>query len=1395
MKRILSAVLSLVMMISMIQTVSAGPTIDSSTTWVPNPLELPLQLTVLARETGSGNSYESAPEVNFVSGGSAKVDYRAELNMLPIRNFFEAAYFESGGGYDRTKEEFDKAKITTEIKVIIEYPAEYLEPDVDLMTAGGLVNNNGIFAEKEARQIAGNKVTITYENTDLTAGELYANYKASANPAINSYLADLAFELNDAISYTEVGQYTVSVTMSGSTTIDFESKEQVVKYVGGSQNIVTIQEEVPIPPVAHMVEVVPAVPATCKEDGYTRSVKCSIHNSYTCGALGVYPPESIPKLNHMLAGVSSKILILEHPATCAKDGIKAHETCILCKQDFLNGEEVDHDKLIISRSTIPHTPKTITGTAPDCIHTGLSSSIFCEVCKKILTPATVLDALGHQEETIKGKKATCTTDGLSDGKKCKRCEETTVSQKKIPALGHDFGDWEVIRPATEQAEGLKERVCNNDPSHKETITIPKLAHEHKIDPNAEVITKHPGCTKPGKKQNHCACGHPMGPEVEVPPTGHKTSKVSATPSTCTKEGTVEHYACVNKDCKETFYDEAATQKRNDIKAPKDPHNHNNQHVTIPGSKPTCTRKGLTDGTKCGACNKVLVPQDVIDFADHEFEDIGRKNPTCTKPGVKEHLHCKVCNDDFDEHRNKRDASYFHIPAMDHDYGEAVPKHGHEPTETEHGVGTRTCKNDSSHTIDIDIGKKNHEHDENSTYHEVVTKEATCTETGLKDIIWDCCSKIKESNIVIPKRTDTIIFVEKVEPTCFSEGVKSHYMCKNCDKLFSNADMTEQITKEDLIEEKLTHHFRVVKDTPKERIERCDHCHETIRTVKENVENNVDVHDMKGFKNERDRVAEQLEKEENPNVKIEKEVTVTVEERKDASPELHEELPKNVDEKKVIYEITVERITRHDDVIVQRENISKTDDLITLDVSIPSEMHNKEGYAVYRRHHTEEKGHHVHVMTSTKNDHGEWIEYLDQSGTVTDNPALAHKLRLHAMNFSEYVIVSFSSAADAPIDPTPIDPITGTTSGGSVSSTYTIKFTANGGSPVDNIKVKKGEKLTAPVTTREGYTFAGWYTDVALTVPFDFETEIKSSMTLYAKWRQDGVPVVTTEIGGVSKDISVTEEDGKHSINVDEIEVPEKDGFAFDGWYTNPQLTDEVSGILEITEDTTLYPGYICLITPQNLISDEHIAYIHGYPDGEVKPNGNITREEVVAALYRLLKPEHRTTIETAEHAFPDVNADRWSVEEIATMANGGYIVGDENGNFNPSNPITRAEFVTIAVKFMNEVEVPKANYFSDISGHWAEESIKKAAHSFYWILGYADGTFKPNNFITRAEAMTIINKMLVRYGDHTSEHAADWPDVSENDWFYSNVIEATTHNHAFDRHDNGWSETWTGIAE
>lgn len=212
--------------------------------------------------------------------------------------------------------------------------------------------------------------------------------------------------------------------------------------------------------------------------------------------------------------------------------------------------------------------------------------------------------------------------------------------------------------------------------------------------------------------------------------------------------------------------------------------------------------------------------------------------------------------------------------------------------------------------------------------------------------------------------------------------------------------------------------------------------------------------------------------------------------------------------------------------------------------------------------------------------------------------------------------------------------------------------------------------------------------------------------------------------------------------------------------------------------------------PADLNSSDHVAYVHGYPDGTVKPNHQIIRAEVAMMLYRLLADTRMAEIQTTFNSFSDVSPDEWYNEAVSTMTNGKYIAGYPDGTFGGNKSITRAEFVTMLVRFIGVQD--EACSFSDVSkAHWAYDYIATATQAG-WIAGYSDGSFKPEQAITRAEAMTIINRVLNRGVDKNSEllNFKVWPDNTISDWFYYEVIEATNeHEYTGSRP----SEQWTSL--
>lgn len=333
-------------------------------------------------------------------------------------------------------------------------------------------------------------------------------------------------------------------------------------------------------------------------------------------------------------------------------------------------------------------------------------------------------------------------------------------------------------------------------------------------------------------------------------------------------------------------------------------------------------------------------------------------------------------------------------------------------------------------------------------------------------------------------------------------------------------------------------------------------------------------------------------------------------------------------------------------------------------------------------------------------------------------------------------------------------------------------------------------------------FIGWFKDAECKKPASDKETITKDTTFYAGWLDtkydidfklngNNAPVNTGLTG------SVVISGDEIIVNADNVEVRLSDitikGVKILGWYLDPEHTIPADETAIVTEDTVFYAVTEEIDVPPALDTDgDHYAYIIGYPDGTVKPQNSITREEVATIFFRLLTEEARNANFETSNDFTDVNADRWSNNAISTMAEMGIITGYTGGTFKPANNITRAEFATIAARFDNSDSGETT--FTDIKGHWAEAYVAEAA-SLQWINGYSDGTFKPDNYITRAEVMTIVNRMLKRSVSSENIHAdaIRWIDNSEEAWYYEDVIEATN-SHKFDRLSGSLvEEKWTEL--
>ncbi len=220
--------------------------------------------------------------------------------------------------------------------------------------------------------------------------------------------------------------------------------------------------------------------------------------------------------------------------------------------------------------------------------------------------------------------------------------------------------------------------------------------------------------------------------------------------------------------------------------------------------------------------------------------------------------------------------------------------------------------------------------------------------------------------------------------------------------------------------------------------------------------------------------------------------------------------------------------------------------------------------------------------------------------------------------------------------------------------------------------------------------------------------------------------------------------------------------------------------------------------PPVLNKEDHYAYIVGYPDGTVQPQGNITRAEVATIFFRMLTDDSRNEFWSQTNSYSDVSEGQWFNNAISTLANAGILSGYPDGTFRPNAPITRAEFTKIAASFFERVEYTIDNPFNDVDDDDWFYKFVMAAYEGGLITGYPEGDFRPNANISRAESVTIVNRTLERApdADHFLKDMIVWPDNAENAWYYEAVQEATnSHEYVVKGTGTNKYEEWTKILE
>ena len=406
--------------------------------------------------------------------------------------------------------------------------------------------------------------------------------------------------------------------------------------------------------------------------------------------------------------------------------------------------------------------------------------------------------------------------------------------------------------------------------------------------------------------------------------------------------------------------------------------------------------------------------------------------------------------------------------------------------------------------------------------------------------------------------------------------------------------------------------------------------------------------------------------------------------------------------------------------------------------------------------------------------------------------------------------------------------------------YTLHYEANGGiGKMDDQIFQHGQILPLNDCTysREGYDFMGWSMSADNVKQFDNKAEVgfssllqtsdepkdNAEATLYAVWQERDVTLnyasSDESLGTVSKaSETIRAATGKPTGST----AQPKSGARFDGWYSadGTLLSTDLTfvptrGAGTVWQGTTYSAHFSAKRSPSTpstpakpdaakptlapipemLNGEDHYAYLLGYKDGTVRPNAHVSRAETATIFFRLLNADIRDENLTAENTFTDVVDGQWCNKSVSTMAKLGIVKGRTAEIFDPYAPITRAEFAVICARFDTK-QTNGNNNFSDISGHWAEAEIKRAA-ALGWIAGYADGTFRPNDYITRAQAVTMINRVLHRLPEKESDLLANqivWPDNPETFWGYLAIQEATN-SHEYERKADGVHETQTAKRE
>lgn len=425
---------------------------------------------------------------------------------------------------------------------------------------------------------------------------------------------------------------------------------------------------------------------------------------------------------------------------------------------------------------------------------------------------------------------------------------------------------------------------------------------------------------------------------------------------------------------------------------------------------------------------------------------------------------------------------------------------------------------------------------------------------------------------------------------------------------------------------------------------------------------------------------------------------------------------------------------------------------------------------------------------------------DVQGTMNPNPQVVEGNKVATLNRNQYTRPGYTftgwtaqngdfyndQAAFIPTSDLTLTPVW-------VLSNCTITFESNaqdatGAMPQQVISAGVNSTLNANGFARANYYFRGWSTSPDGDVVYSDRGYITLTdhITLYAIWGADPCTITFHKNAAAAM--------GTMTPQVVSPQVPvslkgnefENPGYYFNGWTTDPNST-----VAEYADKEVVIPVDnmdLYAIWGQLIFIEDHIQYVKGYPDGSVRADNNITRAEAVTIFFRLIDNDDKEVPITG--SFADVEGGKWYSQPIAFMARMGIVNGYPNGTFRPDQPITRAEFAKVAARF-DSLDFPENNAFVDVpASHWANLYVN-SAYEKGWINGYSDGKFEPERNISRAEVMALVNRMTQRKIDDAAFARVVNPynDITLAHWAYRDVIEASME-HDYLREPNG-TEYWT----